>query len=324
MKHAVICLLCSLVRALPHGYPSIPMNGVKATIDMPLMGVGTWKYNDTVAAQTVMDAFKVGYRHVDTAFVYKNQAGVGHGLVVAVQARGLKRGDYFVTSKVPGGLNETATWAALEECLKLLNLEYVDLMLIHWPAPGHDAAVIKQQWLTLEKWAKQGKAKAVGVSHHCQKDLQDIYTVSTLPVALNQNQYHIGMAQDSQPRLHDKLFNEKRGIIYMSYSSLCGPCPPPTNMELITGDLVVGIGQKHNKTGAQVSLRWLVQQGIPVIPKSNKIEHLRSNFEIFDFELTGPEMQALSSATSPPETGTKQSPDDAQDCAFEDPAEKVV
>merc|ERR1719408_991726 len=144
-------------------------------------------------------------------------------------------------------MNETATWAALEECLKLLKLEYVDLMLIHFPASGNDAALIKQNWLTLEKWARQGKAKAIGVSHHCKTQVEDILSVAALPVALNQNQYHIGMAMDTQPRLHDKAFNEQHGIIFMSYSSLCGPCPAPGNMELITGDLVVGIGKKHNK-----------------------------------------------------------------------------
>lgn len=327
MKSVVIALLFTSSSALPHGYPTIPMHGVKGNVDMPLIGFGTWQYNDSVSEQAVIDAFKVGYRHVDTANVYNNQAGVGAGLATATKSAGLQREDYFVTSKIPGGLSESATLAALQKDLELLQLDYVDLMLLHWPSPGNDAAGAaqrKQQWLTLEKWAKQGKARAIGVSHYCQGHLKDILSVATLPVALNQNQYHIGMAQDAQPRLHDKAFNEKHGIIYMSYSSLCGPCDPPHNMELITGDLVVGIGKNHNKTGAQVSLRWLVQQKIPVIPKSSNIKHIMGNFDIFDFELTAPEMQKLSASTSPTETGTKQKPDDAQDCAFEEPAWTTV
>lgn len=321
MQWAATFLLCALVHALPDGYPSIPMNGVKVSIKMPLVGVGTWQYNDTVAAQTVTDAFKIGYRHVDTAYVYNNQKGVGDSLASVTKALGLERADYFVTSKIPGGLNASATLAALDGTLKLLRLDYVDLMLVHWPAPGNGAKVVKQQWLTLEKWAKQGRARAIGVSHHCRKHIEEILSIATLPIALNQNQYHIGMAMDSQPRLHDKVFNEKNGIIYQSYSSLCGPCPAPDNMELITGKLVTSIGKGHNKTGAQVSLRWLVQQKIPIIPKSSNIKHLRENFEVFDFELTPADMNKLATATSPPETGTKQNPDDAQDCAFEEPSE---
>merc|ERR1712048_695655 len=146
---------------------------------------------------------------------------------------------------------------------------------------------------------------------------EDVLSVASVPIALSQNQYHVGMGQDSQPRLHDKSFNENHGIIYMSYSTLCGPCTPPDNTELLTGDLVTSIGQNHNKTGAQVALRWAVQQGIPIIPKSTNIQHMRENFDIFDFDLTPVEMQKLSSATSPAETGTKQNPDDAQDCEFE-------
>jgi diketogulonate reductase-like aldo/keto reductase len=297
------------------------MHGVREIIRMPLIGFGTWQYNSSFADQAVVNAFGVGYRHVDTANVYKNQVGVGRALASLSY---LNREDFFVTTKIPGGLNESATWDALEDDLKELQLDYVDLMLIHWPTPGNDAEGAKQrqqQWLTLEKWAKQGKARAIGVSHFCQQHLEDILSVATLPVALNQNQYHIGMAQDTQPRLHDKSYNEKHDIVYMSYSSLCGPCDPPNNKELITGDLVVGIGKRHNKTGAQVSLRWLVQQSIPVIPKTSNIAHMKDNFDLFSFELAPGEMELLSKATSPAETGTEQKPDDAQDCSFEEPVE---
>merc|ERR1711920_231541 len=126
--------------------------------------------------------------------------------------------------------------------------------------------------------------------------------------------FHIGMGTDTQRRLHYKSYAEDKGILYESYSSLCGPCPTPHNMELITGKLVTSIGTRYNKTGAQVALRWLVQQGIPVIPKSRNPKHVKSNFDIFNFSLSTSEMDLLTAATSPPETGTSQNPDDAQDC----------
>lgn len=278
---------------------------------MPLIGLGTWLYNDTVAGGAVSSAFGLGYRHVDTAAVYGNQRGIG----AALAQQSLKRGDFFVTTKVPGGLNASATESALDQCLADLRLDYVDLMLLHWP--GKTLAAVQEQWLALEKWAKAGKARAIGVSHYCKKHLEAVLKVATLPIAVNQNQYHVGMGHDTQPRLHDKAFGESHGILYEAYSSLCGPCPKPHNMELITGPLVTGIGRPHNKSGAQVALRWIVQQGIPVIPKSTNPKHLKSNFELFDFNLTDSEMAALSAAVSPPETGTPQAPDDAQDCSGE-------
>lgn len=300
---------------LPTGYPTVPIRGVSGKpVRMPMIGLGTWLYPDAVAQSAVTTAFSLGYRHVDTAFGYKNQGGVGQGL----QASRVPREEYFITTKVPGGLNASATKAALDESLALLRTTYVDLMLIHYP--GSDSASRKEQWLALEQWALSGKARAIGVSHYCRTHIEEVMSVSHTPIAVNQNQYHVGMGRDTQPRLHDRAFDESQGILFEAYSTLCGPCDYPGNETLLTGPLVTRIGRAHNKTGAQVSLRWAVQQGIPVIPKSSTAAHLRENFELFDFALTAEEMAVLSSATSPAETGTTQNPDDAQDCSFERPA----
>jgi len=212
-------------------------------------------------------------------------------------------------------LNVSATKAALEQCLLDLKLDYVDLMLIHWP--GSTLDVRHRQWMALEQFAIDGKAKAIGVSHYCKMHLQEVLSYATLPISVNQNQYHVGMGTDTQSRLHDKAFAESHDILYEAYSSLCGPCDPPHNMELITGELVSTIGKKYGKSGSQVALRWVVQQGIPVIPKSSNPKHLQSNFDLFNFELTKNEMEQLSSVTSPPETGTPAKPDDAQECPNE-------
>lgn len=246
---------------------------------------------------------------MDTAFGYENQVGVGR----ALKKLGLPRSEYFVTSKIPGGLNASATEATLELGMKQLSLEYVDLMLLHYPVPHGDR---KAEWLALEKWAKKGKARAVGVSHYCKSHLDEVLSVATLPVALNQNQYHVGMGTESQSKLHDKTYSESKGVVFMAYSTLCGPCPEPDNKALITGELVTSIGKAHNKTGAQVALKWVVQQNIPVIPKAADEEYLKQDFDIFGWELTADEMAKLTASTSPPETGTPQNPDDAQDCAI--------
>jgi diketogulonate reductase-like aldo/keto reductase len=284
------------------------MKAIGSNVRMPLIGIGTWLYNDSVAAGAVESALSLGYRHVDTALGYKNQRGVGD----AIARSGVARDDLFVTTKIPGGLNASATEAALDECLAELQLTYVDLMLIHWP--GATELARKEQWLALETWARKGKTRAIGVSHYCKSHVAEVLQVATLPVSLNQNQYHVGMGGDTQPRLHDKAFCESKGILFMAYSSLCGPCPPPDNMALINGPLVTSIGAAHNRTGAQVALRWVVQQGTPVIPKSTNPKHIAQNFDLFDFNLTAAEMARLTSVTSPPETGTPAAPDDAQDC----------
>ena len=299
--------------ALPPSYPTVEMRGREGSnIRMPLIGIGTWLYNDTVAEEAVKEAFSANYRHVDTALSYNNQRGVGRALA----ASNVPRSEYFVTSKIPGATEDSAnaTYSALEQCLEQLNLEYVDLMLIHWPGKTTTKRGRQTQWKALESWAKAGKARAIGISHYCKTHVEEVLEVAELPIALAQNQYHVGMGHDTQAHLHDKAFMEEEGILYMAYSSLCGPCPNGGSKELIDGPLVTSIGKKYGKSGAQVSLRWVVQQGIPVIPKSSNPAHIASNFDLFDFSLTAEDMAKLTSATSPPETGTAQQPDDAQDC----------
>mmetsp|Transcript_35506 Transcript_35506/g.79597 ORF Transcript_35506/g.79597 Transcript_35506/m.79597 type:complete len:317 (+) Transcript_35506:49-999(+) len=304
--------------ALPADFPTVPMKGIDGPMRMPLYGIGTWEYNDTVAEAATLSAFQQGYRHVDTAWGYKNQVGVGKALAAAQ----VPREEYFVTSKIPGGLNASATTATLDECLTQLGLEYVDLMLIHFPATWSGEggpAGRKEEWLALEAWAKQGKAKAIGVSHYCQRHVQDVQSVASVPIAVNQVQYHVGMGSAPDMATDYRDWMVSQGIVYQAFSSLCGPCDAPYNTELITGDLVTKIGKAHNKTGAQVALKWVVQQGIPVLPKSSNPKHIAENGALFDFNLTAAEMQELTQATTPPVAGN--SPSDSGDCGV---GEEVV
>jgi len=291
---------------LPESYPTIPMRGVEGMVDMPLVGLGTWQYNSSVAEGALTDALQIGFRHVDTALGYGNQVGVG----AALKKSKLAREQIFVTSKIPGGLNASATEAALDLSLQQLGLDYVDLMLIHFPATWTGvggAAGRKEEWLALEKWAKAGKARAIGISHYCKSHVEDILSVATLPIALNQVMYHVGMGMSPNLGSDFKDYMQSIGIVYMSFSTLCGPCGKE-KMELINGPLVTEIGKAHNVTGPQVALRWAVQQGIPVVPKSSKVQHLKEDFDLFSFTLTQAEMAKLTSATTPA-TGAADSGD---------------
>lgn len=319
---ACAALMRTGLAGLPPDYPSVPMRGVDSEVGMPLYGIGTWLYNNSRAAAAVELAFSLGYRHVDTAFVYKNHQGVGE----ALQRTGLPREEYFVTSKIPGGLNAADTTKTLNQCLADLGLTYVDLMLIHMPS-GFDGGSAspedrREEWKALEAWAKTGKARAIGVSHYCRHHAEDLLSINSVPIAVNQVQYHVGMGSAGGLATDDKTFFDSHGILYQAFSELCGPCEGADHWELINGTRVTRIGAAHGKSGAQVAMRWLVQQGIPVIPKSDKLLHLKENMDLFDFTLSDAEMDELTAATSPGVAGS--SPEDSGDCGIGSAKEEVL
>jgi diketogulonate reductase-like aldo/keto reductase len=309
----VLCLPAFAAAWFPDNETSVALRGVKGSVQMPLLGIGTWEYNDSRTEEAVVKAFQLGYRHVDTASVYGNGLGVGR----ALKRSGIKREEFFVTSKLAIGLNVTATVQAMHQNLEDLQLDYVDLMLIHIPPKG--AGARQEQWKALEEFAKSGKARAIGVSHFCKRQIQDILSIATVPIAVNQVQYHVGMGTAGDFATDYKSWVQSQGILYQSFSPLCGPCNATNGdkMALITGDLVTGIGRKYNKTGAQVALKWLVQQGIPAIPKSDNPHHMWESIDIFDFKLSDDDMAALTSATVPPVAGGP-SPQDSGDCGMEE------
>jgi diketogulonate reductase-like aldo/keto reductase len=270
-----------------------------ATVQMPLAGVGTWLYNNTVAEAEVATALRLGARLIDTANTYGNQVGVAQ----AIKKSGVPRSELFISTKVPGGINTEATIAAAEQNLQQLGVDSVDLLLTHFPCamtnpPSNCNKEARQAtWKGLETVYKAGKARAIGVSHYCQKHMEDVLEIATVPIAVNQEEWHVGMGPDPQGLVS---FCKAHGISYQSFSPLCGPCGAAMNKELITGDLVTSIGKVHNVTGAQVALKWLVQQGSPVVPKSSKPAHLRENLDLFGWELSAEEMTKLTAATSPP------------------------
>jgi len=256
-----------------------------------------------VAEAAVLSALKIGYTHIDCALGYNNQDGVAR----AIKASGRPRSSFFITTKVPGGMNEIDAKGNLTLAVSQLELDYVDLMLVHFPATwgGKGGKAARQaEWRAMEAFVKAGKAKAIGISHYCKSHVQDILEIATIKPAVNQVQYHVGMGPLNPAGSGDNATDYKGymgsvGITYQSFSPLCGPCSGSDHLELITGDLVTSIGAKYGKSGAQVSLKWQVQSGIPVIPKSANPTHQAENVDLFSWTLSDEHMAALSAAKKP-------------------------
>jgi diketogulonate reductase-like aldo/keto reductase len=269
-------------------------------VDLPLIGAGTWQYNDTIAYQSVCQAFAAGYTFVDTALGYGNQKGVGLAIRDCWQG---KRDDLFVMTKIPGGLNAVQVMGAHHQNLLELGLEYVDHLMTHYPADWNQTIASpearQEEWLALETIYYSGQARSIGVSHYCEQHLNDIMDVASIVPSINQVEYHVG----SQDIDHVMEYCDRHGITFMSFSPLCGPCEYEPEDSLIHGKLVSEIASKYNVSGSQVALRYIVQQGIPVIPKSNSPDHIRSNLGIFGFTLSDEEMAQLSAATKPEASG---------------------
>jgi len=271
---------------------------------LPVVGAGTWQYNDTIAYESVCASFAAGYTFVDTANGYRNQKGVGKAIKDCWKGA---REELFVMTKVPGGLDASETLAAHKENMEQLGLDYVDHLMTHYPAdwsatPSRANPKRRQEeWQALESIYKTGEARSIGISHYCSNHIDDILDVATVRPSVNQVEWHVGAGDVDQ--VIDKCKKEK--IHFMSYSPLCGPCEYEPEDSLINGKLVSQIASKYGVTGAQVSLRWIVQKAMTeefiagVIPKSNNPKHIASNIDLFGFELSGTDMATLSAATSP-------------------------
>ncbi|KAH8055718.1 oxidoreductase [Aureococcus anophagefferens] len=230
-----------------------------AAVALPLVGAGTWEYNNSVAYESLCSAFKAGYTMLDTANIYGNEAGVGRAIKDCWTR---PRSELFVMTKVPGGLNFTATLAAHEDNMKLLQLDYVDHLMTHFPSnfDGSHASKADRQttWKALEK-IYVGR----GAEHRREPLLReahrDVMEIAKVTPSINQVEYHVGSGDvdDVIPTC------EKYGIHFMSFSPLCGPCNNTAGDNLITGDLVSKVAAHYDGvSGAQVSLRYIVQQAL--------------------------------------------------------------
>jgi diketogulonate reductase-like aldo/keto reductase len=286
-------------------FRTIGVDSSGVNVDMPLVGAGTWQYNDTIAYQSVCSALGKGYTFIDTAFGYGNQKGVGKAIKDCWEG---KREDLFVMTKIPGGLTEKQVHATHQQNLWDLQLDYVDHLMTHYPSdwavtPEKASREMRQEeWLALEAIYLTGEARSIGFSHYCTSHIDDVLMVATVPPSINQVEYHVGSGDvdDVMQKCRDNK------ITFMSFSPLCGPCEYEPKDSLINGDLVTEIANKYKVTGSQVSLRFIVQQALQqdsyvgsVIPKSNNPDHIAANMDLFSFELSVEDMDRLFLAPLP-------------------------
>ncbi len=254
---------------------------------IPQIGLGTWPLSDDEVAPVVIAAIEAGYRHIDTAYKYGNETGVGQG----IRASDIRREDLFITTKLDGTYqgNDRAI-AGLEGCLRRLGLDYVDLLLIHWPLPQRDEYV--STWKTFEKLQEAGKTRSIGVSNFKPAHLERLLAETTVRPAVNQIQLNPRIT-----RPEHRAYNSAQGIVTVSW----GPLGPGT--DLLADPMLAAIGSKYGKTPGQVVLRWHIELGLVAIPKSANRERIAQNIDIFDFALTADEVASISALDTGEEQG---------------------
>lgn len=250
-------------------------NGVK----MPWLGIGVFKVEEgPELVNAVKSAIKNGYRSIDTAAIYNNEEGVGQAIREGIEELNIPREDLFITSKVwNSDLGYESTIAAYEKSLKKLGLEYLDLYLIHWPVKGK----YKEAWKALETLYKEGRVRAIGVSNFQIHHLEDLMKDAEIKPMVNQVEYHPRLTQ-----IDLKAFCQQNGIQLEAWS-------PLMQGQLLDNPILQEIANKHNKSIAQVIIRWDLQNGVVTIPKSIREHRIIENSNVFDFELTREEMERI-------------------------------
>ena len=268
--------------------PTVTMND---GIAIPQLGLGVYKVADSVAADVVGTAIDAGYRHIDTATLYDNEVGVGNG----VRASGIPREEIFVTTKVwQDDHGYDSTLRAFEASLARLALDYVDLYLIHWPAPRQDRYI--ETWRAMERLRADGAIRSIGVSNFHPHHLERLLAETDVVPVLNQVELHPWL-----PQREVREFGVAHGILTEAWS--------PLARGRVLGDPMLDqIAAKHAVTPTQVVLRWHLQQGIVVIPKSVTAERIRQNADVFRFALDDDDLADIAGLESGERTG--MDPDD--------------
>jgi len=280
-------------------------------VEMPMVAAGSWQYNSSEAYDSVKAALQVGFTMVDTALDYNNQDGVGKALTA------VPREKVFLETKVPGCLLDGSTLNPfecyrdtkknLETDIKLLNVSYVDLVIIHFPplpsmivrSCGNltgSCEMIRAQWQAMQEFYKAGKARAIGVSNFCPSCFACLDFVEVFPM-VNQVMYHLGMGVDPAGFM---TYAKRRGVVLQAYSVLGNtPWTHHADDNILNGELTKKIGQAHNKSSVQVALKWVVTQGVPAVTKSSSPTHLAQDLDLWSWDLTAGELGALNNMSKP-------------------------
>jgi 2,5-diketo-D-gluconate reductase A len=261
---------------------SVPYRDLNDGNRIPQLGFGVFQVPLDETASAVAHALRSGYRSIDTAAIYRNESGVAK----AIADSGIERDQLYITTKLwndQQGADRVP--AAFEDSLERLGLDYVDLYLIHWPVPSADRFV--DTWRAFIDLQRSGRARSIGVSNFRAHDLERIVQSTGVVPAVNQIELHPRLAQRELRRMHQEL-----GIATEAWS-------PLGQGTLIDDDTIVEIAEAHDRTPAQVILRWHIQLGNVVIPKSVTPERIEQNFNLFDFELGDDDMQAIDELDSP-------------------------
>ncbi|MCD2145942.1 aldo/keto reductase [Gordonia paraffinivorans] len=253
--------------------PNITLNN---GVSIPQLGFGVWQVPPEDTRAAVATALEVGYRHIDTAEMYGNEKGVGE----AIRESGLSRDEVFITSKLNNGFHAyDDALKALDKTNEDLGVEQVDLFLIHWPLPGVGDFV--ETWKALEKAYADGKARAIGVSNFQQAHLQRLLDETEIVPAVNQIEVHPYFSQNAL-----RAFNSEHGIVTEAWS-------PLAQGKIVDDPAITKIAEAKGRTPAQVTLRWHLQRGDIVFPKSVTRSRVEENFHVFDFELSDDEIAAI-------------------------------
>ncbi|MCW2537784.1 MAG: dkgA [Modestobacter sp.] len=264
--------------------PTITLNN---GVEIPQLGFGVFQIKPEDTRQATLAALEVGYRHIDTAEMYGNEKEVGQ----AVRDSGIDRGEIFVTSKLNNGFHDPAdALTAFDRSLADLGFDYLDLFLVHWPLPGIDVDYV-ETWKSMEEIYRSGRAKAIGVSNFKEHHLRRLFGATEIRPAVNQVELHPYLAQDDL-----RAFDAEHEIATEAWS-------PIAQGKVLDDPAIVRVAERVGRTPAQVTLRWHVQRGDIVFPKSVTRSRVEENFALFDFELSEDDMREITALDRNERTG---------------------
>jgi 2,5-diketo-D-gluconate reductase A len=271
-------MLAAIVRStMPSAIPDITLNDGRT---IPQLGFGVFQVPPAETQKAVEAAIAIGYRHIDTAQMYRNESGVG----AAIAASGIDRSEFFITSKLSNAAHlPDDTRSAFAGTLEALGTDYLDLFLIHWPLPKRYGGDFVQTWRAMEEIYRSGTSRSIGVSNFTPHQLGRLRAESEIRPAVNQVEIHPYFTNDET-----RAYDRDNEIATEAYS-------PIAQAQVLSDPAVDAVAQAVGKTPAQVVLRWHLQRGEIIIPKSTTESRVKENFELFDFELDEPSMASISS-----------------------------